>query len=181
MFGTIWLTGLSGSGKSALAIALLKRFDEDVSIITLDGDGLRAGVNSDLGYDEEDRREAIRRTGEIAALLAEQGHVCIASLVSPYEDAREDIKELHEDLGLPFTLVHVATPLSVCQQRDVKGLYAELGADIADSPYETPMTPDVVVFGTEPTSLVDNARLVYSRFALDYYKTCNGGHKRPSI
>jgi bifunctional enzyme CysN/CysC len=145
---TIWMTGLSGSGKSTIATAVEHTLvSSGRSAYMLDGDNLRHGLCADLGFSEEDRAENVRRVGEVAKLLAEAGTVAIASLVSPFEDAREKVRAAHEAAGIPFYEVFVDTPLEECERRDPKGLYAKARAgEITDltgvgSPYEAPRNP----------------------------------------
>ncbi len=149
---TIWMTGLSGSGKSSLATELERRLvAEGRPAYLLDGDNLRHGLNSDLGFSDEDRRENIRRTAEVAALFADSGAVVLVSLISPFAQERERAREIHEAQDLPFYEVFLDTSLEVCEERDPKGLYAKARAgEITqftgiDSPYERPESPDIVV------------------------------------
>ncbi|PQJ34770.1 bifunctional sulfate adenylyltransferase subunit 1/adenylylsulfate kinase [Salinibacter sp. 10B] len=146
----VWLTGLSGSGKSTIAKEVEKRlFDRDVQTMMLDGDNVRHGLSGDLGFSPNDRKENIRRVGEAARLFFEQGNVTLCSFISPYQEDRDRIREL-----LPegrFFEVHVDCPLEVCKERDTKGLYkkAEEG-EIANftgvsAPYEEPQDPEIVV------------------------------------
>ena len=146
----VWLTGLSGSGKSTIAKAVEKRlFDRDVQTMLLDGDNVRHGLSGDLGFSPRDRAENNRRVGEVARLFFEQGNVTFCSFISPYQEDRDRIREL-----LPegrFFEVHVDCPLEVCKERDTKGLYkkAEAG-EIANftgvsAPYEEPEQPEVIV------------------------------------
>jgi len=146
----VWLTGLSGSGKSTIAKEVEKRlFDRDVQTMMLDGDNVRHGLSGDLGFSPNDRKENIRRVGEAARLFFEQGNVTLCSFISPYQEDRDRIREL-----LPegrFVEVHVDCPLEVCKERDTKGLYkkAEEG-EIANftgvsAPYEEPQNPEIVV------------------------------------
>ncbi len=148
---TIWMTGLSGSGKSTIATAIEHTLvSAGQSAFMLDGDNLRHGLNADLGFSEEDRNENVRRVGEVAKILAEAGTVAIASLVSPYREERDRVRKIHEAAGIPFYEVFVDTPLEECERRDPKGLYAKARAgEIKDltgvgSPYEAPEKPDLV-------------------------------------
>jgi bifunctional enzyme CysN/CysC len=148
---TIWMTGLSGSGKSTIATAIEHTLvSSGRHAFMLDGDNLRHGLNANLGFSPEDRDENVRRTGEVAKILAESGTVAIASLVSPYRDERDRVRALHEEAGIPFYEVFVDTPLEECERRDPKGLYAKARAgEIKDltgvgSPYEAPERPDLV-------------------------------------
>ena len=147
---TIWMTGLSGSGKSTIAIAVEHTLvSGGRSAYMLDGDNLRHGLNADLGFSEEDRAENVRRVGQVARLLAEAGTISIASLVSPYAAEREKVRAAHEEAGVPFFEVFVDTPLEECERRDPKGLYAKARAgEITNltgvgAPYEAPRRPDL--------------------------------------
>jgi bifunctional enzyme CysN/CysC len=147
---TIWMTGLSGSGKSTIAAAAEHTLvGGGRNAYMLDGDNLRHGLNADLGFSEEDRAENVRRVGEVAKLLAESGVVAIASLVSPFKEARDKVRAAHEAAGVPFYEVFVDTPLEKCEKRDPKGLYAKARAgEITDltgvgSPYEAPENPEL--------------------------------------
>ncbi len=149
---TVWLTGLSGSGKSTVAVVL-----EQLLVglgrpaYRLDGDNLRHGLNVDLGFSAEDREENVRRAGEVARLFAEAGVVAIVPLISPYRTGRDHARQIHRDAGLAFVEVFVDTPLSVCEQRDPKGLYAKArageitGFTGIDDPYEAPVRPELTL------------------------------------
>ncbi len=148
---TIWMTGLSGSGKSTIATAIEHTLvSSGRAAFMLDGDNLRHGLNADLGFSEEDRNENVRRVGEVAKILAESGTVAIASLVSPYREERDRVRAIHAEAGIPFHEVFVDTPLEECERRDPKGLYAKARAgEIKDltgvgAPYEAPERPDLV-------------------------------------
>ncbi|GAB3129631.1 hypothetical protein GCM10027289_12580 [Tsukamurella serpentis] len=150
--GTVWLTGLSASGKSTVACELERLLVErGVPAYRLDGDNLRHGLNADLGFSERDRAENVRRVGAVAQLLADSGTIAIASLISPYRRDRDLIRAQHLEAGLPFLEVFVDTPVELCEQRDPKGLYAKARAgeitDLTgvDAPYERPQHPDVVL------------------------------------
>jgi bifunctional enzyme CysN/CysC len=147
---TIWLTGLSGSGKSTIATAVEHTLVSDGhAAYMLDGDNLRHGLNANLGFSAEDRAENVRRVGEVAKVLADSGAIAIVSLVSPYAEDRDRVRAAHEEAGLPFYEVFVDTPLEECERRDPKGLYAKARAgEITDltgvgSPYEAPERPDL--------------------------------------
>ncbi len=149
---TVWMTGLSGSGKSTIAVAfeqaLLAR---GRPAYVLDGDNLRHGLNADLGLSDADRAENIRRVGHVAALLADAGLVAIAPLVSPFARARAGVRSVHDAAGLPFFEVWVSTPVQECERRDTKGLYARYrrgeltGLTGLDAPYESPARPELVL------------------------------------
>ncbi len=149
---TVWFTGLSGSGKSSIAKHVeADLVEEGVPAYVLDGDNLRHGVNDDLGFTREDRRENARRAAEIAKLFADAGTVALVALISPYAEDRARARMMHEAAGLLFLEVHVATSLSECEARDPKGLYAraragELGNfTMVNDPYEVPEHPDLAV------------------------------------
>jgi adenylylsulfate kinase len=146
----VWLTGLSGSGKSTIAYALESRLTRAGRLAcVLDGDNLRHGLNSDLGFSDDDRRENVRRAGEVAALLAGCGAIAIASLISPFRADRERARRCAPEGR--FFEVFVNTPLAICEQRDTKGLYAKARAgELSEftgisSPYEPPETPELLL------------------------------------
>ena len=149
----VWLTGLSGAGKSTIAKAVEERlFDEDIQTMMLDGDNVRHGLSGDLGFTPADRTENIRRVSEVARLFFEQGNVTMCSFVSPYQEDRDRARELlPQDVRDRFLEVHVDCPLEICKERDTKGLYAKAErGEIANftgvsAPYEEPSDPDVVV------------------------------------
>lgn len=145
-----WFTGLSGAGKSTLAYALCAVLRQQGSAAhVLDGDELRRGLCADLGLSELDRRENIRRAGEVAKLFFDAGLVVICAFVSPYASDRARARSLFP--AGRFIEVHVATPLAVCAERDPKGLYAKAKAGQLsgltgwDAPYETPVSPELVL------------------------------------
>ncbi len=149
---TVWLTGLPASGKSTIAAAVEQSLlAAGHAAYLLDGDNLRHGLNGDLGFSPEDRAENVRRTGEVAALLADAGVVALAALVSPAREDRAIARAASARLGLPFLEVWVATPLAECERRDPKGLYARARAgelkDLTgvDAPYEAPERPELTV------------------------------------
>jgi bifunctional enzyme CysN/CysC len=150
----VWFTGLSGSGKSTLAMALERRlFDAGYAAYVLDGDNVRRGLNANLGFSPEDRQENIRRIGEVAALFADAGFICITAFISPYRDDRQRAREATR--GGPFFEVHVRADLAVCEARDPKGLYWKArhgeikGFTGIDSPYEEPDAAELVVDTTQ--------------------------------
>ena len=169
---TVWLTGLSGSGKSSLAIELERRLvAEGRPAYLLDGDNLRHGLNADLGFSDDDRRENIRRTAEVAALFADSGAVVLVSLISPFAAERQRAREIHEQAGIAFHEVFLDTPIEVCEERDPKGLYKKARAgEITqftgiDSPYERPEHADIVV-APEDGSPGHNAELIIRNLGL---------------
>jgi adenylyl-sulfate kinase len=150
--GTLWLTGLSGAGKSTIAQLLFERLrQDDLLVNVLDGDDLRNGLNSDLGFSTRDRAENIRRLGEVALLFAGAGHLSIVSAISPFATDRALVRRRHESSGIAFTEIYVATPLHVCETRDPKGHYAKARrGEIrfftgVSHPYEVPNAPELTV------------------------------------
>jgi adenylylsulfate kinase len=146
----IWFTGLSGSGKSTLAVQLEAQLHAlNFKTYLLDGDNIRSGLNKDLSFTEEGRVENIRRIGEVAKLMLDSGLVVLSAFISPFQADREQVKAIvgHEN----YMEVFVDTPLEVCEQRDVKGLYKKARAGEVknftgiDSPYETPEKPDIII------------------------------------
>jgi bifunctional enzyme CysN/CysC len=149
---TVWLTGLSGSGKSTVAHEaerLLVASGRPAYV--LDGDNLRHGLNGDLGFSAADRAENVRRVGHVARLFADAGVVALVPLISPYRADRDLVRAMHDEAGLAFVEVHVDTPIEVCEQRDPKGLYAKArageitGFTGVDDPYEAPTSPELVL------------------------------------
>jgi len=152
---TVWFTGLSGSGKSTTASAVEARLLAAGRIAyRLDGDNLRHGLCSDLGFSPEDRSENVRRVGELALLFADAGVVALACLISPYAADRAAARELHERAGVRFIEVYMSTSLEECARRDVKGLYARAQSGEIDNltgvadPYEPPTSPEVEIPAT---------------------------------
>lgn len=153
---TVWLTGFSAAGKSTIADALRSALvGAALPAYVLDGDILRNGLNSDLGFGAADRSENVRRTGEVAKLLADAGVIAVVALISPYRADRDRVRASHDRAGLPFLEVFVDTPLTVCESRDPKGLYAKAragrltGFTGVDDPYEPPLRPDITVRTTD--------------------------------
>jgi adenylylsulfate kinase len=147
---TIWFTGLSGSGKSTIAVALERAlFNMGKLSYRLDGDNVRMGINKNLGFSEEDRKENIRRIGEIAKLFSDAGAIALSSFISPYKADRDEVRALHEAANLAFVEVHVDCALAVAEQRDPKGLYKRARAGEIkhftgiDDPYEPPVAPEI--------------------------------------
>lgn len=152
----IWFTGLSGSGKSSIANLLEKRlYKKQIHTYSLDGDNLREGLNKELTFSKNDRNENLRRTAEVAKLFVDAGIVVIAAFISPYIKTREEIKEI---VGFEnYIEVFVNTPLEICEQRDVKGLYKKARTgEIKNftgisSPYEKPVNPSIEINTTKET------------------------------
>jgi len=147
---TIWLTGLSGSGKSTVAVAAEKLLhDRGKATYILDGDNIRHGLNSNLGFSPEDRTENIRRIGEVAKLFNDAGIVVFTSFISPYRGDRDQVREIMGEGD--FVEVYVSADLDTCESRDVKGLYKKARAgEIPEftgisAPYEEPLKPELVL------------------------------------
>lgn len=146
----IWFTGLSGSGKSTIASLLEKKlFHQRIHSYNLDGDHVRFGLNKDLGFSKDDRKENIRRVGEVAKLFVNAGIVVTTALISPFEKDRQQVRSLFDENE--FIEVYVKCPLTVCEQRDPKGLYEKARNGVIsqftglDSPYEEPKHPDLIL------------------------------------
>lgn len=146
----VWLTGLSGAGKSSLANSVEARlFEAGFYTYLIDGDNLRHGLNADLGFGAVDRFENVRRAGEVARLMMDAGLIVLVALISPFRFEREQIRKRFQDGE--FIEIYVNAPLSVCEARDTKGLYARARRGEVpqftgiDSPYEPPLTPDIEV------------------------------------
>ena len=149
---TVWLTGLSASGKSTIAVELERRLvAAGIPAYRLDGDNLRHGLNADLGFSADDRAENVRRVGSVAQLFADSGAVAVACLISPYREDRDRVRAAHEAAGLKFVEVYVDTPIEQCEARDPKGMYAKArageitGFTGVDDPYEAPKSPELVI------------------------------------
>lgn len=160
----LWFTGLSGSGKSTIANAVEKALvEKGIHTYTLDGDNVRKGLNNNLAFSPEDRKENIRRIAEVANLMVDAGLVVLAAFVSPYEKDRANIKKIVGDNN--YVEIFVNTPIEECERRDVKGLYAKARAgEIKDftginAPYEAPLHPDIEIDTTE-VSVTDAVELV---------------------
>lgn len=152
----IWMTGLSASGKTTLAIGLEKALHEKGFLCyVLDGDNVRTGINNNLRFSEEDRKENIRRVAEVSRLFVDCGVITINSFVSPTNDLRELAKSVIGEKD--FKLVYVNTPIEVCEQRDSKGLYAKARrGELKDftgvnAPFDTPVSPDLEIKTNEHT------------------------------
>ncbi|KAF5354704.1 hypothetical protein D9756_005212 [Leucocoprinus leucothites] len=164
---TVWLTGLSASGKSTIACALeqhllhLKKFT-----YRLDGDNIRFGLNKDLGFDEQSRNENIRRIGEVSKLFSDASAITITAFISPYRKDRQVARELHEAASIPFIEVFIDAPLSVVEERDPKGLYKKARAGVIkdftgiSAPYEEPESPEIHI-KTNESSVEDAVRIIF--------------------
>lgn len=146
----IWLTGLSGSGKSTLAFALEKElFAREQACYVLDGDNIRHGLNRDLGFSEQDRKENLRRIGEVAKLFLDAGTIVIAAFISPHAQDRQMVRELFDEGD--FIEVYIDCSLSACEERDPKGLYKKARAGQipnftgVSAPYEAPQKPELTL------------------------------------
>lgn len=165
-----WMTGLSGAGKSTLATALhAALISRGRACYVLDGDVLRQGLNSDLGFSPQDRSENIRRVAEVAALFADAGLICVVALISPYQADREKARKI---CGPAFHEIYVAATLKRCEERDPKGLYKKArSGELADftgvgAPYQPPSTPELHIDTDQESSDLSTLRLL--TYALDY-------------
>ncbi|MEU9187827.1 adenylyl-sulfate kinase [Streptomyces sp. NPDC048484] len=147
---TIWLTGLPSAGKTTIAYELAGRLrEEGHRVEVLDGDEIRTFLTAGLGFSREDRHTNVQRIGYLADLLARNGVKTLVPVIAPYADSREAVRGRHQASGAAYLEVHVATPVEVCSERDVKGLYAKQAAgEISgltgvDDPYEEPESPDL--------------------------------------
>ena len=171
---TIWFTGLSGSGKSTIAVALEQAlYTMGKLSYRLDGDNVRLGINKNLGFSEEDRKENIRRIGEVAKLFGDAGTISLSSFISPYKNDRDEVRALHEAADIAFVEVHVDCSLAEAEKRDPKGLYKKARAGEIknftgiDDPYEAPTTPEIHLH-TDQMTLEEEVQII-----LDYLKDNN--------
>ena len=155
---TLWFTGLSGSGKSTVAVELEGTLHElGVSCYRLDGDNVRMGINKNLGFTAEDRAENIRRIGEVAKLFVDAGIIALSSFISPYRADRDEVRKLHEAAGMDFIEVFVDCSLEAAEARDPKGLYKKARAGEIknftgiDDPYEVPDQPEIHLHSDQQT------------------------------
>ncbi|KAJ1304961.1 hypothetical protein OPQ81_006093 [Rhizoctonia solani] len=163
---TLWLTGLSASGKSTIAVALEQQLLHSKKFAyRLDGDNVRLGLNKDLGFSEKDRNENIRRISEVAKLFNDAAAIAITSFISPYRSDRQFAREIHEKAGLKFIEVYIDAPLSVVEARDPKGLYKKARAgEIKDftgvsAPYEAPENAEIHI-RTDQSPVEDAVRQI---------------------
>ena len=163
--GVVWFTGLSASGKSTIAHTLEKiLFEKGIKVYVFDGDNIRHGLNSDLGFSPEDRRENLRRIAEVSKLFVDAGLIVLACFISPYRKDREYIRQIigKED----FIEIYVKCPVEVCEKRDPKGFYKKAKAGIikgytgVDAPYEEPENPDLII-ESDKLSPEESAKKVY--------------------
>ncbi len=164
---TVWFTGLSGSGKSTIAVALEQvLIQSGANAYRLDGDNVRHGLNKNLGFSADDRAENIRRIGEVCKLFADAGVVTLSSFISPYVNDRDNVRALHEEGGLDFLEVFVDCSLEEAEKRDPKGLYKKAragelkGFTGIDDPYEAPEKPELHLH-TDQQTVEESVRAVY--------------------
>ena len=163
---TIWFTGISGAGKTSIAIALEKALHTQQRVsYRLDGDNLRLGLNKNLGFSETDRHENIRRVGEVAKLISDVGVIVLSSFISPYAVDRDMVRKLHEDSGFRFIEVYVDCSVTEAERRDSKGLYRKARAGEIENftgvshPYEVPVEPDIHLH-TENSTIEDEVSTI---------------------
>lgn len=172
LFGmTVWLTGLSGSGKSTIAHEAARQMHHAGTLTyVLDADNVRHGLNADLGFDDLDRVENIRRMAEVAHLCSDAGLLTFVPIISPFAHSRTHARQIHANDDLIFIEVYVATPLAECERRDPKGMYSKArsgqitGLTGIDAPYEQPEMPDVVL-GAHGESLEESTRSLIDAIA----------------
>jgi adenylylsulfate kinase len=165
---TVWLTGLPSAGKTTIAHALAQQLRAEGRVVELlDGDELRTHLTAGLGFSRADRDANVDRVGYVARLLARNGVTVLVPVIAPYAEARAKVRAAHEADGAAFVEVHVATPVDVCADRDVKGLYAEqragrlTGLTGVDDPYEIPQQPDLRL-DTQALTVEQSAAQVYA-------------------
>lgn len=163
--GVVWFTGLSASGKSTIAHNLERvLFEKGIKTYSLDGDNIRHGLNSDLGFSPEDRKENLRRIAEVARLFVDAGVMVLAAFISPYKKDREFVRSRFNEGE--FIEVYVRCPIEVCEQRDPKGQYKKARAGIikgytgVDAPYEEPENPELIL-DTSKLSVEESVKIIY--------------------
>ncbi|MER5182789.1 adenylyl-sulfate kinase [Streptomyces sp. NPDC002896] len=168
---TIWLTGLPSAGKTTIARGLAGRLRaEGHRVEVLDGDEIRRFLSAGLGFSREDRNTNVQRIGLVAEVLARNGVLTVVPVIAPYADSREAVRKRHQTSDTPYFEVHVATPVEVCSDRDVKGLYARQAAGQlsgltgVDDPYEPPVDPELVL-ETQAQTPQQSADAVYAVLA----------------
>ncbi|MGO3049837.1 adenylyl-sulfate kinase [Staphylococcus casei] len=162
----IWFTGLSGSGKSTVSVELEKAlFNQQVNTYRLDGDNVRHGLNNNLGFTPEDRKENIRRIGEVSKLMVDAGLITVTAFISPYQEDRDAVRALLEDDE--FIEIYTQCSLDECEARDPKGLYKKArSGEIPEftginAPYEAPSNPEIVI-DTENNTVEESVRYIIS-------------------
>lgn len=162
--GVLWFTGLSGAGKTTLSQTVQHKLcAEGFQIYVLDGDIIRTGLCSDLGFSPQDRRENLRRVGEVAKLFADAGFIVISAFISPYSEDRQRVRNLTPNL---FHNIYIKADVRTCEQRDVKGLYAKARAGEIkhftgiSAPYEVPAQPDLIIDTMHHTVEESSAQLI---------------------
>jgi adenylyl-sulfate kinase len=175
---TIWLTGLSGAGKTTLTNAILPQLRErGVKVEVLDGDEVRTNLSKGLGFSKEDRDANIRRIGYVARLLSRNGVGVIAAAISPYRDIRDEVRQSVDADGARFVEIYVKTPLETLIERDVKGLYKKaLAGEIkqftgVSDPYEEPLNPELVIESDKETVEQSSAKIIVVLEALGLIPT----------
>ncbi len=163
---TLWMTGLSGSGKSTISVALERSlFEKGILSYRLDGDNIRLGINKNLGFSADDRKENIRRIGEVSKLFTDAGIITLASFISPYRKDREEVRKIHAGSGLTFVEIFIDCSLKSAEERDPKGLYKKArNGEIKnftgiDDPYEAPTNPEIHLI-SDKMSLDDEVKTV---------------------
>lgn len=169
----IWFTGLSGSGKSTISVALEKAlFEQNITSYCLDGDNIRHGLNQNLGFSPEDRKENIRRIGEVGKLMVDAGVVTMTAFISPYEEDRNTVRDILEDGE--FIEVYTKCSLDECESRDPKGLYKKArSGEIKEftginAPYEEPSNPEIVI-DTENESVEESVEKIVAYLKENQY------------
>ncbi|KTT82434.1 MULTISPECIES: adenylyl-sulfate kinase [Mammaliicoccus] len=169
----IWFTGLSGSGKSTISVALEKAlFEQNITSYRLDGDNIRHGLNQNLGFSPEDRKENIRRIGEVGKLMVDAGVVTMTAFISPYEEDRNTVRDILEDGE--FIEVYTKCSLDECESRDPKGLYKKArSGEIKEftginAPYEEPSNPEIVI-DTENESVEESVEKIVAYLKENQY------------
>lgn len=169
----IWFTGLSGSGKSTLSVALEKAlYEQHIHSYRLDGDNVRHGLNSNLGFSPEDRKENIRRIGEVGKLMVDAGIVTMTAFISPYKEDRDDVRSILEDKE--FIEVYTKCSLDECEARDPKGLYKKARTGEIkeftgiDAPYEAPSNPEILI-DTEKQDVDESVDVIISYLRKNRY------------